>query len=542
MTAFTLLVLAAAVGHGLARWLRLPSIPFLLLAGVLTSRLGGTGGDEVHQGVLLLGLVILAFVVGLEMSPQRVGAYRRAALAVGLAQFLALGAAALAAALLLGYPVRVSAYLALAFTASSTLIGVAVLRRRKQLSEPHGRMTVGVLLLQDLLIILLIPVAAHAEEGAREVLLSLAGALLLVGAAYLVLRFLTPLLVVRLGLDEERLLLSVLAVLFLFIGAGELLGLPLIAGAFLAGVSMSSFPASGILRGQFDPLSQFFSALFFAALGSLLGVPSPTQILHALIFAALVIVATPFLVAAVAGRFGVRRRPALESGLLLSQTSEFSLVIAIQGLALGHIDSGAFTVITLVTALTMVTTPFLATDRIARRLLRLRPGRHAAPAGSPERFVLVLGAGDNGLALIEALRAAGTPVVAVDDDVSAGGRLNDAGVRFVRGDASDPEVLRRAGARNARAIISTLRQPADTEPALAEAPGVPVLVRVFEDEEAEQVRRWGGEPILYSEAAADHFLRWFRESGISGGEESRASGADHGRSGDSPSAEPNHAV
>jgi Kef-type K+ transport system membrane component KefB len=517
MMAFTLLIVAAAVGHGVARWLRLPAIPLLLLAGILVSRVGGVGGEDVHRDVLLLGLTILAFVVGLEMNPRRVGTRRALPLTVGLVQFVALGAAALGAALLLGYSTRVSGYIALAFTASSTLVGLSLLRARKELSEPHGRMTLGVLLLQDLLLILLIPVVARWEQAPADVLLGLGGALLLVGIAYLCLRFLTPLLVIRLRLDDERLLLSVLAVLFLFLGVGNLLGLPLIAGAFLAGMSMSSFPASGILRGQFDPLADFFSALFFAALGAVLGIPSVTQIVNALTFAGLVIVLTPLLVWAVASRFGVRRRPALESGLLLAQTSEFSLVIAFQGLALGHLDTGTFTVIALATALTMLATPFLATDRVVWRLLRLRRDTGGiGPDGAPRDSVLVLGAGENGMVLIEALRSAGHSVVAVDDDPSAAGRLRKKGVSFVLGDAADRAVLRRVGARDARAIVSTLRNPSDTHPALQEALGVPVLVRVFEDHEAEQVRRWGGEPILYADAAAEHFLRWLEDSGTLG--------------------------
>jgi Kef-type K+ transport system membrane component KefB len=514
MTDFMFLVVTAAVGLGAARWLGLPAIPLLLVSGFVLGSAGAVPDRELLESMLLLGLAILAFVVGLEMNPARVGGLRAAAVGVGLAQFLTVAALGLAAGLALGYPLRSAAYLALAVTASSTLVGVRLLRDRKELSEPHGRMTVGVLLLQDVLVMLLIPVAALAPAGVVPALGGLGRGLLLVAAAYLAMRVVTPLLVLRLRLDDERLLVAVLAVLFLFLGAGAMLGLPLIAGGFLAGVSMSSFPARGVLRGQLDPVADFFSAVFFAGLGALVGVPTPAQLLHALLFAALVVLTTPVLVATVAGAFGVRRRPALESGLLLAQTSEFSLVVGIVGLGAGHLEPGTFTVIVLVTVLTMTATPFLATDLVTWRLLRFRRPHPAGPDGAGRGHVVVLGAGENGSVIAGALRDAGRPLVVVDDDPASAERLRESGIPVVVGDASRRETLERAGVARASAVVSTLRRATDLGPVYEIAAGrVPVLVRVFSDEEAEDVRSAGATPVLYAEAAAEHFLRWYEETG-----------------------------
>lgn len=513
MIGFTALVVAAALGLGLGRWLRLPAIPFLLIGGALLSRLGVFPHAEILQTVLLLGLAVLAFAVGMEMAPERVGKYRSAALGVGLVQFVVLAGTGFGAAVAFGYSLRTASYLALALSASSTLVAIALLRDRKELSEPHARMTVGVLLLQDLLVILLIPVAARAEEGVTSALIGLLSALALVVLAYLVLRYVTPLLVVRMELDEERLLLGVIAVLFLFVGAADLLGLPLIAGGFLGGVAMSSFPARGILRGQMDPFSDFFAALFFTSLGALIQLPAPGQWLHVLVFAGLVVLLTPPLVAIVAERFGISRRPALESGLVLAQTSEFSLVVGIQALALGHMETDTFTVLVLVTALTMVATPFLLTHRVTRRLLRFHmPGRGASSTDDPTRdHILVLGAGENGIDLLESLRSDGFDVLAVDDDPSAVARVRRHGLPALLGDASDLGTLERAGARQAKAVISTLHETAEMEPILQHLQGVPVYVRVFSADEAMQVEEWGGTPVLYADAAADDFVRWFEE-------------------------------
>jgi Kef-type K+ transport system membrane component KefB len=507
------LLVAAAVGFGVARLLRLPTTPVLLVAGVLLSATGLVPEPGLLQDTLVLGLTVLVFVAGVELNPRRVGAQRTAALRVGIAQFLALGALGLVAALALGFALAESLYLALALTASSTLIVVRILQQRKQMFEPFGRLVIGVLLLQDLLVILLIPVITRAPEGAVAAGTGLLAALLLMGLAWLFLRWVTPLLISQLNLDEETLLLTTLALLFVFLGLAELLGLPLVAGAFLAGVALSPFPVSGVLRGQLNSLSDFFLALFFTALGGLLVIPSPVGIFQVLVLALLVVVATPPLVTFVAERAGLSARPAIESGLLLAQTSEFSLIIALQALALGHVDPEIFTVIALVTVSTMILTPFIATDRITWRLMGFHPLRQQSRVEGPMRdHVLLLGCGDNGWPLLETLIGAGYEVIVVDDDPAIIERLREGDIPSIRGDGSDYEVLRGAHAREAKIIVSTMRRPADNLVLLDYVSGVPTVVRVFEPEDAERIRERGGTPVLYSRAAAEDLLKWLDQA------------------------------
>jgi Kef-type K+ transport system membrane component KefB len=523
MLAFTFLLVAAALAYAVARALKLPSIPFLLLGGIGLTVVRAPLPMDLVSDVLVLGLSVLVFIAGTEMNPRRVRSYRRAALRVGLIQFFLLGAAGFAAATFLGYGIVVALYLALGLTASSTVVVVRLLQQRKQLFEPFGRLVIGVLLLQDLLIILLIPAVVRIEQGWGAVLLGFGGVLLLVALSFATLRWVTPFVVVRLGLDEESLLLVVLTILFLFLGAGDVLGLPLFASAFLAGLSLSTFPVSGIIRGQLNSLSDFFTAVFFTALGASLVMPTVSELMHVLVFALMVLLLTPPLIASVAERYGLSARPALESGLLLAQTSEFSLLLALQGLVLEQISQGVFTVIALVTATTMVLTPLFATDRMTWSLLRFHPVLRKGVDGSPPReHVLLLGCGENGMPLLETLVAAGHEVVVVDDDPQVIDRLREGDVRAIRGDGSDPEVLRAAGTLDARIVVSTIRRPLDNEPLLRHVRGrVPVLVRVFDTVEAEQIRELGGIAIPYAEAAADDFFRWLESAETVGLENER---------------------
>jgi Kef-type K+ transport system membrane component KefB len=514
VTAVALLLAAAAIGFGVARWLAVPAIPLLLLAGVI---LGGVARlpPEPLQDAVLLGVTFLVFVAGLELDPGRVGEQRQAALRVGMAQFTALAMAGLIASLILGFPLEASLYLALALAASSTLVVVRLLKQRQELFEPFARLVIGVLLLQDVLVILLVPVVTRLPEGAASMALGLIAALGMVALAYSTQRWLSRRLIRWLGDDDELLLIGVSALLFLFIGLADLLRLPLVAGAFLAGVALSTFPVSGAVRARLLPLSDFFTAILFAALGALLVLPTLIELAQALALALLVVLLTPLLVTVVAERSGLSARPALESGLLLAQTSEFSLVVGLHGLMVAQIAPPVFTIIVLVTVLTMVATPFVTTNRVVWWLLRFHPLRRA-PSELPHLrdHVLLLGCGDNGMPLLETLLYAGHQVVVVDDDPTVIERLRDGEVPCIRGDGSDFDILRRAGARHARVIISTVRRDSDNLPVLDYARGVPVLVRVFDPAAAERIHEQGGIPVLYSQAAAQEFMRWFEQLSI----------------------------
>lgn len=511
MTGIALLLAAAAVAYALAKALRVPSIPMLLLAGVALAQTGRVPADFLEES-LILGVTFLLFITGIELSPRRTGGQRNAAIRVGLVQFTILGLAGLALALSLGHDVLSAAYVALALTASSTLVVVRLLRRRRRMFEPFARLVIGVLLLQDLLVIALIPLMRRAPAGIDAVvygLLSVSALFLLAGAAW---RWIGPLMT-RLDGDDEALLLATLALLFVFIGLADWLQLPLVVGALLAGITLSGFPVDALVRPQLASIGDFFSAIFFTALGALIGIPSGLEIFHALIFALLLIVLTPPLVTIVAEMAGLSARPAIESGLLLAQASELSLVVGLYGMLEGQISQSVFTVIALMTLLTMLLTPLIATDRVAWMLMHLHPVRRRARTLPPlTGHVLVLGSGSTGMPLLETLLGADYEVVVVDDDPDVVARLRDAELHVIRGDASDVAVLRQARAREARVITSTIRRPEDNRRLLEYAGGVPVIVRVFEEEDADWIRELGGTPVLYSHAASEGLMQWIEKS------------------------------
>jgi Kef-type K+ transport system membrane component KefB len=526
VTGIAFLLLAAAAGLWVAHVLGIPAIPLLVVLGMATSALLDLPGDFL-EAALVLGVTLVVFVAGIELSPERVGRYRMAAVGVGLLQFTVLGAGAIGAALLLGFGVQAAAYIGLAISASSTLVVVRVLQQRKMLYTALGRTVTGILLLQDLLVILFIPVVTRLPDGAAAVGLGVAGVLALMALAGILLRWVAPWVVPWASEDEEFLLLLVLGILFGFLSLSYFLEVPLVVGAFLAGLALSSFPVNALVRGQLRSLGDFFSAIFFTALGAFLTLPTLDQLVQATILALLLVLLTPPLVALASERFGFPAKAGIGAGLLLAQASEFSLVVGLQGVVAGHLDDGTFAVIALVTVATMILTPELATNRVTNLLMRIHPFGGPTPeleeaAEPPRDHLVIVGCGVSGVRLLETLVGAPYEVWVVDDDPVVVERVREAGFHVIRGDATDLEVLRRAGAHQARLVVSTIRRAEETGPLLALTSDRPTVVRAFEDDDARWVEERGGIAISYSDAALEDFLDWFH------GEEGTEPGSGHG--------------
>lgn len=514
MNELALLLVIAAFGYGLSQKLRMPVIPLLLIPGILLSALGLGPNREFVTTVLELGLMFLMFASGIELNPNRFTRTWKAVAFVGIAQFVIAGICGFGIASLLRYEQQTALYVACALATSSTLVVLRHLKKNQQMFEPFGRLVTGVLLLQDLLLILIIVILQALPNGGTAVVLGIGGTLALFAFAIVCQRWLMPLLVVRLKLDEETLLLSILATLFVFVALSFLMKLPPVAGAFLAGFGLSAFPVNGLVRGVLGSLRDFFTAVFFTALGLMVAVPDATVLLEGLGLALLVLVVTPPLVTIAAEWIGLSSRSAIESGLLLAQTSELSLVLLLNGMLLGHVTPEIFSILALVTVVTMSCTPFIATDAMTERLLHLHPlYRRPASGFMKKGHVLLLGFGAGGMWVVKPLRDAGHEVLVVDDDPAVIRELQSAGIPWIYGDGSDAKTLEQAGARDAKLVIAAMRRIEAAERVLKFLKGKPVIVRLFEEQHARRVQELGGTPILNSMAAADTFMTWFATTG-----------------------------
>jgi len=508
MLGLTLLLTVAAAGYAFAQWRRLPTIPVLLILGILFSISGVGPKRETALEFVELGLAFLVFNAGIELNPRRFLHQTSQVIWVGLAQFFLVGFAGFNVATWMGFDWTAALYLGFAAAASSTLVVIRQLKAMQQMYQPFGRLVTGVLLLQDALAIAAIVGLSRIEGGGIAITTGLGSLLLLSVVAVVAHLWIVRWLEKVLRPDEETLLLLALAALFLFLGAAELLGLPLIAGAFLAGFTLSVFPLNGLLRGLLSSLSEFFQAIFFTALGSLVIFSPWWMPLQALGFAALVLIATPLVVTIVAEWQGQSSRNALESGLLLAQTSELSLVIGLVGIAAGHLDASTFSMIVLTAAITMTVTPFLARDRVTWALLHYHPGRRSGGFAGFENHVLLIGFGGTGMWVVKELKKAGHTVLVIDEDTTVIAHCERSRIPCLRGDGTDPRLLSRAGLAEARAVLVNMPRIADSLKIVRQAEGKPAIVRVFEDFDADRIRKAGATPVSSADASLRRFIGW----------------------------------
>ncbi len=513
MITITLLLLAAALAWTLARAFNLPAVATLLLMGIGLNAIGlrdvAAIDPEVANDAFLLGLTFLVFHSGTELSPGRIGRRGATAVQIGIIQFLVLGALGMGLAYLLGRSVTVALYFGLAIAVSSTLVVVRLLQQRRQFFEPFAQLLVGVLLVQDVILLVAIALIEGSQQRVQGLQGALGGLVVLVAMTLVFLRWLSPWLLLRRKQDDETLLLILLSVLFLFLGLAYQLDLPLVVGAFTAGVSVSAFPVHGLVRGQLNTLTNFFMALFFVSLGFFVPIPQLSAWPTVLGLCALVLLVTPPLVAWIAERAGMSARGALESGLLLAQTSEFSIIVGVVGVASGVLSLDDLGLLTMVTLLTMLATPFFTHRVIIETLIRWHPSTRMADPLPKSGHVLMAGCGELGFTMLDLLEQSQHDVVVIEDDPGIVAKLKARGVTVIRGDAASATVLARASATQALAIISVLRRVEDSVSLLNRVGGVPTYVRVFEDADAQRIADAGGFPVAYAAATAERFGHWF---------------------------------
>ncbi len=227
----------------------------------------------------------------------------------------------------------------------------------------------------------------------------------------------------------------------------------------------------------------------------------------------MILFVTPPVVALVAERLGSSSRSGIQSGLLLSQCGEFALVLCLLGVSAGHLTMETFSMVALVAVVTMTLTPFVSTDAVTWKLLHFHPGRRRLETRSDLRdHVLLLGFGSSGMWIVKPLLAAGRSVLVVDDDPNVLEELRRSEIPCLRGDASDEKILQRAGARDARIILSSVPETRDAIKIIRYVGDTPVMARVFESFEADRIQAAGGIPILNSTAAQEAFLEWLDRS------------------------------
>ncbi|MDY6978964.1 MAG: cation:proton antiporter family protein [Pseudomonadota bacterium] len=469
--------LAAAVG-ALAQWLRQPLIVAFIAVGILLgpSALGWVTHSSEIELFARLGIALLLFVVGLKLDLHIIRSVGPVALVSGLGQVIFTSVIGYLIGLALGMDHVTALYVAVALTFSSTIIIVKLLSDKREVDSLHGRIAVGFLIVQDIVVVLvMIALTAFGSQTSsdlnmlQEALIILLKGALMLGTVALLMRYVLPALLHRLAHSAELLMLFAIAWAVLGAAAGDALGFSKEVGAFLAGISIASTPYREMVAARLVSLRDFLLLFFFIELGASLELGTlGAQLGAASLFSVFVLIGNPLIVMAIMGYMGYRKRTGFLAGLAVAQISEFSLILAALGLSLGHLGQETVGLITLVGLITISLSTYMILyshplyDRLApylgifeRRVAYREAGQ---PVGSAdEASILLFGLGRFGASVAANLRSHGYRILAVDFDPEVVRLHTREGYAARYGDAEDPEFLATLPLDRVRWVISTIR-------------------------------------------------------------------------------------
>ncbi|MGK5499970.1 cation:proton antiporter [Streptomyces sp. URMC 125] len=465
------LALSAAVGL-LATLLRQPLIVAFIGAGIVVgpTGLGWVEAEGTVDLLARLGIAVLLFLVGLRLDLHLVRATGPVALATGLGQVLFTSVFGWLIALALGMDAVTALYVAVALTFSSTIIIVKLLSDKRELEQLHGRIAVGLLIVQDIVVVLvMIALTAFGQRSGGNVPLSialvLAKGLGLLAGAVLLMRYVLPRLLHHVARSQELLVLFGVAYAVSVAALSQWLGFGSEVGAFLAGVSLAPTTYRDALGARLVSLRDFLLLFFFLQLGARLEFAGAAeQITAAVVLSLFVLVGNPLIVLLIMAALRYPARVGFLTGLTVAQISEFSLILAALGHGLGHIDRAAVSLITIVGLVTIGGSTYLIlySQRICRRLEHLlgridrAPGRREPAGGHGDVDVILYGLGRFGGPLADRLTASGHRVLAVDFDPHRVRRNDRDGVTAVFGSAEDVHFLETLPLARARCVVSTI--------------------------------------------------------------------------------------
>lgn len=472
-------ILTIAAGAGaLAVHLRQPLIIAFIAVGILVGPAGlswvASSNDEVEL-FAKLGITLLLFVVGLKLDPHEIKAVGPVAIATAIGQMALTGGIGYLMGLGLGLSTIEAFYVATALTFSSTIIIVKLLSDQREIDSLHGRISVGVLIVQDITVILVM-IALSAVTGDAEsanlgqtiLRVALKGAIFL-GAIALFTRFFLGRLLHSVARSPELLVLASIAWTVALAAGADTLGFSKEVGAFLAGVAIASTPYRVPVSSRLVSLRDFLLLFFFIDLGVNIDLQYlGEQLIPALIFSVFVLLGKPLMVVVLMSLMGYRKYTSALTGLTLSQISEFSLILAALGVSLGQIDRSTLGLITLIGLITMGISSYMIIyghaiyprisgwlDLLERKVIHPHHHEDADAEWTPVDFV-VFGLGRYGGSVVRDLCYEGFTVLGVDFDPEVVAAWNREGLRTLYGDADDPELAALLPLKETHWVVSTV--------------------------------------------------------------------------------------
>ncbi|HEU18825.1 MAG TPA: sodium:proton exchanger [Deltaproteobacteria bacterium] len=422
-----------------------------------------------------IGLILLLFIIGLELDPAKMLSSGKQLIFAGVGQF------ALCVIIGLGFYLLLSdymgtqpidaLYLSIFCALSSTAIVVKLLYDKFELDTIPGRITLGILIFQDIWAILVLALQPHFMNPKLSlVALALGKSFILLSLGFLLSRYVLKWIFDQIAKTPEMVVAMSIAWCVVMAGIASWMGLSMEMGALIAGVSISSFPYGVHIIAKVLPLRDFFLTLFFLSIGMKIPAPDTTILLSALVMVVFVIASRFLTIYPILTLAGSGRRTSFIASLNLSQISEFSLVIAMLGITYGHIEDKIVSLVIYAMAITSVLASYMikgnhATYLVFNRFMErlgfgLGPQQEQEGAAHEHYPVVLLGYHRGARAFIEKLAETAPELIkkilVIDFNLEVLKELKVRGVKGMFGDIGSMDTLDHAHIRDAHLIISTI--------------------------------------------------------------------------------------
>jgi len=529
--AIAILLAAALLGGLIAHRLKQPVILGYLVIGVAIGphALGLVGDLDIVEAAATIGVSLLMFTLGMEISITQLRTVGKIGIWGGIAQIvITIGLGILAGLTLFHWSLPQAITFGLVISLSSTAVCLKVLMDRGELSSVHGRIMVAILILQDISVVfvaLVMPLIGGVTDNIfLMVITSVGKVIIFVGAAIVLGRWVIPWLLGGVGGFRSR-ELFLLTILVLCLGAAvstHIFGLSIIFGAFLVGLVLRETRFIHQAIAEITPLRDIFASLFFVSLGMLLDPAFLINNWPIILLTVVIIIAIKIMViSGIVILFGYSTRIAILTAAGLFQIGEFAFIIAQGGLETGIISESFYSAILASAVITMILTPLsisLVTQLQHRLILAIGKRRPdisisrqksvVLPSTDTPKRVVIAGYGEVGQSVANGLHETNIPHIVIDDDPERVSEARVGGHPRIYGDATNIHVLSKANLGHASALVVAYPDPMAvvTTVKLAQLlnPDILILARASRKSDVDRLKRLGVQELVIPEREAGY--------------------------------------
>ena len=454
----------------LARLIRQPMIIAHIITGIIVgpALLNIVHAEDMVDVFAKMGIVLLLFIIGLGMNPKVIREVGKPSLYTGLGQVLFTTLFGYSLTKLLGYNNTEALYIAIALTFSSTIIVLKLLTDKKEQGRLYGRISIGFLLVQDIIATIALLLAdtlgsgdAMADNGLLTLFIK--GATIGLALWLLSAKILPKFSNIIAGSTEFLFLFSIgwgfgISTLF------AISGFSIEVGALFAGVSLAPMLYAQEIASRLKPLRDFFIVLFFISLGSSLHLTSLFDVLgHGILLSIFVLVGNPLIVIIIMGLMGYTKKTSFKAGLTVAQISEFSLVFIMLGRNLGAVSDATISLVTVVALITIAVSTYMILysdnlfDAVEKYLKLFERRKNKSEKDHIDKYdIVLLGYKKGGDEFVKIFNKMSKSYLVIDYDPKIIDHMDQSNIPYVYGDVMDLELLEEIGISNSKLVVSTI--------------------------------------------------------------------------------------